>query len=319
MTSLEDVYGVGDVRAGRLREHGLETVEAVANAPVDGLADLLDGVGRSRARKIRYSARRIAAEEGAETDRAAGPGDDDAATGGYVTSRSVAAADTVVVVPGRAFLTRPGRTDYPDRWRRALVSVPGPRRVGPDAEMSDLADAVVLCPPERTAAVAPTLYAALVERTADGDAMTPPTDAGSVLEAVVRPGTVLSGGTLRDAAEDRQVAGDDLSAVLRNGTVLRRGGSFDLADPERTASIGAAGAYLPGDRVLPAGRVFDAGEQVRGVDPPRCASFLAPGVTAVPGRRVADRLPDADGGPRAALPLLRAGGVLLPPGSVRER
>ncbi|WP_157964828.1 helix-hairpin-helix domain-containing protein [Halorubrum sp. 48-1-W] len=319
MSSLEAIYGVGDVRAGRLREHGLETVEAVANAPVDELADLLDGVGRSRARKIRYSARRIAAEEGGETGRTAGPGDADEATGGYVTSRPVAAADTVVVVPGHAFLTRPGRTDYPDRWGRALVSVPTPRRVGPDAEMSDLADAVVLCPPERTAAVAPTLYAVLVERTADGEAVTPPTDAESVLEAVVRPGTVMSGETLRDAAEDRRVSGDELSAVLRNGTVLRPGGSFDLADPERSASIGSAGGYLSGDRVLPAGWVFDAGERVRGTDPPRCASFLAQGVATVPGRRVADRLPDADGGPRAVLPLLRTAGVLLPPGSVRER
>lgn len=319
MSPLEKIYGVGEVRATTLREHGLATVEAVANASIDELADLLDGVGRSRARKIRYSARRIAAEEGIDTDDAAAPSDGDDATSGYVTTRSVAAADTVVVVPGRAFLTGVGETDYPDRWRRTLVSVPAPSRVGLHAEVPDLADAVVLCSPELTATAAPTLYATLVERTADDDAVTLPADVESFLETVVRPGTVLSGGTLRDVAEDRPASGDELATLLRNGTVFRRGDSVDLADPERAASIGAAGAYLPGDRVLPPGRLFDAGVRVRGTDPTRRASFLAPGVAAVPGRWVADRLPDADGGSRAALPLLRTGGILLPPESVRER
>ncbi|GAA0525980.1 helix-hairpin-helix domain-containing protein [Halorubrum aquaticum] len=314
MSSLEDVYGIGEVRAARLRDHGLGSVEEVANAPIDGLADLLDGVGRQRARRVRSSARRIAAEEGggkggAPRERPGTRSSGEAATGGYVTTRRVAAADAVVVVPGRAFLTRAGGTDHPEPWRHALASVPGDGFLG-----SDPADGtVVWCPPERTAAAAPGLYEALADAEDDsrsGD--------GSFLTGVLRPGTLIPGDVVGDLYERRPELEAELDAVLRNGTVLRRGESFDLGEPAEAELLASAGTYLPGDRVLPEGAGFDAGATVPGAELPRRASFLSPGVVAVPGRRALGSLA-ADAGDGTAPGLLRSGGVLLPADAVRER
>ncbi|WP_157884836.1 helix-hairpin-helix domain-containing protein [Halorubrum aethiopicum] len=271
MSSLEDVYGVGEVRAARLREHGLESVEEVANAPIDGLADLLDGVGRQRARQVRSSARRIAAEEGVGRPR---PGGDDGGEGpperprdgspraaaGHVTTRRVPAADAVVVVPGRAFLTRAGGTDHPGPLGHALASVPGDGFL--EADPTDWT--VVLCPPDRTAAAAPGLYEALADD--EGDARSA---VDSFLAGVLRPGSLIPGDAVRDLYERRPDLESELDAVLRNGTVLRRGDSFDLGDPGEAELLASAGAYLRGDRVLPEGAAFDAGSAVPGEAPRR--------------------------------------------------
>ncbi|MFC5278908.1 helix-hairpin-helix domain-containing protein [Halorubrum rubrum] len=319
MIPLEEIYGIGDVRAARLREHGLESVGEVANAPIDGLADLLDGVGRQRARQVRASARRIAAEEGADRPSSASSAPDD----GYVTTRRVPAADAVVVVPGRAFLTRAGGTDHPQPWRHALASVPGEGLL----ESEPTSETVVLCSPDRTAAASPGLYEALADaedgsRPVGGSA--PRTeeerdgDVGSFLAGVLRPGTLIPGDALRDLYARRPDLESELDAVLRNGTALRRGESFDLEAPAEATLLASTGTYLRGDRVLPEGAAFEAGAMLPGEEPPRQASFLAPGVVAVPGRRALGSL-DADAGGDPALALLRAGGMLLPPDAVRER
>lgn len=351
MSSLEDVYGVGEVRAARLREHGLTSVEEVAAAPIDGLADLLDGVGRSRARKIRYSARRLV-EEGTDRPSPGRPGEErgtgrrpsarsrsgssgDRAAGGYVTTRRVPVDDAVVVLPGRAFLTRAGGTDHPRHWRHALVSVPGDTL--PEGGPTD--GTVVLCPPERTAATAPGLYAALAvagsDSEGDDDPDADPAPPASFLADVLRSGTLIPGDVIRGLYERRPELESELDAVLRNGTVLRRGESFELEDADQAELLASAGAYLPGDRVLPEGAAFDAGSTVPGDELPESASFLASGVVAVPGRRALGRLAEKAGdaanavdasaasdaleAPDSALPLLRSGGVLLPPDAVRER
>jgi hypothetical protein len=317
VSSLEDVYGVGTVRAARLREHGLESVEDVASAPIDGLADLLDGVGRQRARQVRSSARRLVAEKGTgrggerdgrpRTD--AGTGSSGDAVAGYVTTRRVTAAETVVVVPGRAFLTRAGGTAHPEPWRHALASVPGDAL--PESGATD--GTVVLCPPERTATAAPGLYEALADAADDSRPAV-----GSFLAGVLRPGTRIPGDVVRDLRGRRPELESELAAVLRNGTVLRRGDSFDLVDPGEAELLASAGTYLPGDRVLPEDAAFDAGSTVPGEEIPRRASFLSPGVVAVPGRRALG-IVGGDVGGDPALALLRAGGVLLPPDAVRER
>ncbi|MFC5135237.1 MULTISPECIES: helix-hairpin-helix domain-containing protein [Haloferacaceae] len=326
MSSLEDLYGVGEVRAARLREHGLASVEEVANAPIDGLADLLDGVGRQRARQIRSSARRAVAEGDPDRrcrDRGSGrekpPKRPSGADGVYVTTRRVPAADAVVVVPGRAFLTRAGGTDHRRPWRRALVSVPGHALLESEA----IDGTIVLCPPERAAATAPGLYGALAADAGSGSGREDDPDAdiappASFLADVLRPGTLIPGDVVRDLYERRPELESELDAVLRNGTVLRRGESFDLEDAAQAELLASAGAYLPGERVLPEGAAFDAGSTVPGDELPESASFLSAGVVAVPGSRAIGRLAaDVDDDP--ALPLLRSGGVLLPPDAVRER
>ena len=305
MSSLEEIYGIGEVRAARLREHGLGSVEEVANAPIDGLADLLDGVGRQRARQVRSSARRIAAGEGTDRPSSASSAPD----GGYVTTRRIPAADAVVVVPGRAFLTRAGGTDHPRALGHALASVPGDGFL--ETEPTD--GTVVLCPPDRTAAAAPGLYEALAD--ADEDSRSA---IGSFLASVLRPGTLIPGDAVRELYDRRPDLESEFGSVLRNGTVLRRGDEFDLGDPGEAKLLASAGAYLRGDRVLPEGAAFDAEATLPGEDRPTQASFLSPGVVAVPGRRALGSL-DADAGDDPALALLRAGGVLLPPDAVRER
>lgn len=308
MSRLEEVYGIGDVRAARLREHGCASVADVAATPVDELATLLDGVGRSRARKIRGSAKRLIAD--AAPDRPVSRRSDDG--GERMTAEPVTGSDVVLAAPGRAFLARAGGSDSPGLPRRALVSIPGDRLPGgamTGEGLPDLDAAVVLCPPERAAAVAPALYETAAEE--------PGTDeAGAFLRPVLRPGTVVSGRTLRELYEDRPALGDDLSTVLRNGTVLRPGASFDLDDPEVATLVDGAGVYLPGTRVFGDAAILDAGTRLPDAEFASMESFLSPGVATIPATRALDRGHD---GTRPGVPpsLLYASGVLLPPGVVR--
>lgn len=307
MSRLEDVYGVGDVRAARLRERGCESVEDLAAIPVDEIADLLDGVGRSRARKIRHSAKRVVAESA--PDRSP-PNRPDAA-GECVIAEPVTGSDAVLVAPGRAFLTRAGTADSQGIPPRALVSVPGDGladALTTGEPAAGLEETVVLCPPERAAAVAPPLYETPVEDPeTDGD--------GAFLRSVLRPGTVIPGRTIRELREDHPGLGDELATVLRNGTVLRRGGSFALEDAEAAELVDAANVYVPGDRVFGEATVLDPGTRLAEAEFASMESFLAPGVATVPAARVFDAID----GTRSAVPpsLSHASGVLLPPGTVR--
>lgn len=55
---LEQVHGVGEVIADRLRSHGFDSIEAVAAADHDGLTQVT-GIGEVRAREIRQSAEKL--------------------------------------------------------------------------------------------------------------------------------------------------------------------------------------------------------------------------------------------------------------------
>lgn len=56
--NITDISGIGDATAQRLKAHGIDSVEAVAQASIEQLA-AVPGIGANRAAALRESARRL--------------------------------------------------------------------------------------------------------------------------------------------------------------------------------------------------------------------------------------------------------------------
>ena len=63
--NITDISGIGDVTAQRLKTHGIDSVEAVAQAFIEQLA-AVPGIGANRAAALRESARRLLPDTAAE-------------------------------------------------------------------------------------------------------------------------------------------------------------------------------------------------------------------------------------------------------------
>lgn len=67
MTEVTDITGIGPAKADTLAENGFETVEDIATADVDELAEV-DGVGADRAAEFTFDAKEELAEDETEED-----------------------------------------------------------------------------------------------------------------------------------------------------------------------------------------------------------------------------------------------------------
>ena len=78
--NITDISGIGDATAQLLKTHGIDSVEAVAQASIEQLA-VVPGIGEDRAAALQGSARRLLPEAGGEAqtpDAVPGPGGDGA-------------------------------------------------------------------------------------------------------------------------------------------------------------------------------------------------------------------------------------------------
>jgi hypothetical protein len=329
VSSLEEIYGIGEIRAAQLRERGFESIQDIAMA---SLADLtvLEGVGDSRARTIRDDAReRLYGEEysreqdehetipslaghsgGAvsegDVDRLAdlvggptgsggsGTAEHVTSTGEYVTVCDVAAEDVDVVAPGDVLVTAVGETDYPELLAAAVVSLPGSAVLELWGQRAD-PDAELANLALETAVIlfSPVQLAdvapSLYERLASREGVAV---SETFPNAAFLSPTVsaISGATILDVREQHPQLEDDVRTLLTNGTVLVDGSAFDFENPHEVSVLESAGVYVRGDRALPDGVVFPAETTVSDAcSLPATASFLHPDVVSVPGNAAIER------------------------------
>lgn len=67
--NITDISGIGDATAQQMRTHGLDSVEAVAQASIEQLV-AVPGIGAARAAALRESARRLLPDDDAGTEGA---------------------------------------------------------------------------------------------------------------------------------------------------------------------------------------------------------------------------------------------------------
>lgn len=321
MNSFTRIYDIGDERAARLEGLGFESIRDVATAEVESLTRL-DGVGRSRAEKIRYSARQLL-EDSDDPDDLDVPGsleDPGPRASGderreYVTTREVAAGEVLVVVPGGALVTGVGETEHREVLDAGLVSLPGETFLeggelapaGGDTSLT-LETAIVRFPADRLATETPTLYEAMA--TLDADSGPPPFPDEAFLGGTA---TAVDGETLLGLDPGIE---SDIVALLRHGTVFVEGRLFDFDNPHDVSLLQSGAVYATGDAVVPEGAVLSRGAVVREVTAIPEPSLFDPGVVPVDGTVPFERARREQATPQARS-LLRRCGVLLPPGSTR--
>ena len=65
--NITDISGIGDATAQQMRTHGIDSVEAVAQASIEQLA-AVPGIGAARAAALREAARRLLRDDEAGTE-----------------------------------------------------------------------------------------------------------------------------------------------------------------------------------------------------------------------------------------------------------
>ena len=65
--NITDISGIGDATAQQMRTHGIDSVEAVAQASIEQLA-AVPGIGAARAAALREAARRLLPDDEAGTE-----------------------------------------------------------------------------------------------------------------------------------------------------------------------------------------------------------------------------------------------------------
>ncbi len=313
MSSLARIYDIGEERADRLADLGFESVRDVASADVETLTTL-DGVGRSRAEKIRYSARQLLDDTDDPDDHS--PGTPGGERQEYVTTRDVAAGDVLVLVSGGALVTGVGETEHREVIDAGIVSLPGEtflrgEKLAPAGGDASLAlDATVVCfPANRVAVDAPALYEAIVTLDAGGESPLFPDEAFLGCTATAVDGETLLG--LDPGVEP------DVVTLLRHGTVFAEGRLFDFENPHEVSLLQSGGVYVSGDAVLPEGAVLSEGAVVREATAIPEPSLFDTGVVPVDGTALFERARREQATPQTRSLLGRCG-CLLPPGSTLQ-